>query len=124
MRVLMCGSRGWHNAGAIETVISGLTAQSEDSAKRLTIIHGDSKKGADGLVDRIARQWGARVIPVPAQWGRYHAGAGPIRNQQMLDEYVPEQVWAFRATGKSNGTDDMVTRSKCAGLPTFVVTEA
>lgn len=123
MKVLICGSRGWHDDGVIETVISGLTDRAERHGKRLVIVHGDNRGGADALADRIGRRWGADVRSYPADWGRFKNGAGPVRNQQMLDEESPEEVWAFRCPGKSNGTDDMVDRSKAAGVPTYVVTK-
>lgn len=121
----MCGSRGWHDPHAVETVIAGLDILAEGRAQRLVIVHGDNKGGADALADKLGRRWGVDVIPVPAQWNRYGRGAGPMRNQQMLDEHPDiEQVWAFRSQGKSNGTDDMVSRGKASGVPTYIVTEA
>lgn len=123
IRVLMCGSRGWKDPGPINAVIAGLDVLAEGRRQRLTIIHGNAKSGADKLVDRIARDWGAEVIPVDADWTRYKNGAGPIRNQQMLDQYHPEETWAFRASGKSNGTDDMINRSRSGGVRTYVVTQ-
>jgi hypothetical protein len=94
----------------------------EGAGQRLTIIHGHCRTGADALADRLGRQWGAEVIREPADWNQYGKSAGFIRNQLMLDEHKPNVVYAFRAYGKSNGTDDMVDRARKAVIPTFVIT--
>jgi hypothetical protein len=47
-----------------------------------------------------------------ADWRKYGAAAGPIRNQRML-EGPPDIVVAF-AGGK--GTADMVQRARAAGI--------
>lgn len=122
MRVLICGSRGWKDSRPINALIAGLDVLAEAAGEELVIIHGDAKSGADKLADSLGRQWGAEVIRVPADWDRYGKAAGPIRNQRMIDEYDPDQVWAFRTYGKSNGTDDMVARGEKAEIPTFIVT--
>lgn len=122
MRVLICGSRGWHDPGPITALIAGYDILAEGRNEKLTIIHGDAP-GADRLAKRIGKQWGAEVIDEPADWGRHGKAAGPIRNQKMIDDHKPEIIWAFRSAGKSNGTDDMVEKGRAAGIPTFVVNE-
>lgn len=124
MRVVMGGSRGWKNPAPINAIVAGLDVLAEGRGEKLTIIHGNARSGADALIDQTARDWGVEVIRVDADWGRYKAGAGPIRNQRMLDEHNPEAVWLFRSSGKSNGTDDMMARGKTAGVPVFKVEEA
>lgn len=79
------------------------------------VIHG----GANG-VDYHAAIW-ARTrkreeMCFPADWAKHGRAAGPIRNQQMLDEGAPAVVVAFPG-GK--GTKDMVQRAKKAG--TYVI---
>lgn len=122
MRLLICGSRGWHNPEPIEAVIENYRKIAEDNDESLTVIEGDAA-GADRLAKHIARRKRIDVITEPAQWNVHGKAAGPIRNQKMLDEHKPDAVYAFRSTGKSNGTDDMVRRSQAAGVPTFVVNE-
>lgn len=121
MRVLICGSRGWHDPAPINALLAGLDVLAEGAGERLVVIHGDAP-GADRLAKKLAHQWGAEVIDEPADWNRYKAGAGPVRNQKMIDEHDPEVVYAFRSEGKSNGTDDMVSKAKEAGIPTYVIT--
>lgn len=62
----------------------------------------------------------------PTDWNRYGKAAGPIRNQQMLDEGKPDIVVAFSDTlvkpnGKPTGTGDMVIRAKKADLPVILI---
>jgi hypothetical protein len=48
-----------------------------------------------------------------AEWDKHGRAAGPIRNQQMLDDGKPDLVLAF-AGGR--GTDDMCRRAREAGI--------
>lgn len=128
MRLLVSGSRGWHDEEAIETVIRHFQALARNVlGEEFVLIHGHARDGADALADRVGRRLGLRVgqdlIRVPAEWKRYGKPAGVIRNQRMLDEQHPNVVTAFRATGKSNGTDDMIARAEKAGLPVHVIRE-
>jgi hypothetical protein len=127
MRLLITGSRGWHDEGAIEAVIAHYKQQSRVLREEFVLIHGHAKSGADALADRVGQRLGLKVgkdlIRVPADWRRYGKGAGPKRNTRMLEEFHPDVVVAFRATGKSNGTDDMITQAKAAEVPTHVLTE-
>jgi hypothetical protein len=71
--------------------------------------------------DTWAAMWGSTKIPrenqldFPAQWHKYGRAAGPKRNQQMLDEGKPDLVIAFGGLN-GRGTNDMVRRSKNAGI--------
>jgi hypothetical protein len=125
-RVLVCGSRDWTDDNAIWCVLNGYLHDDMP----MTVIEG----GARGA-DRIARVWTRhnkylpsllqRVehLPFPADWAQHGKAAGPIRNQQMLDEGRPDVVWAFvtKPLEQSRGTADMVRRARTAGIPTYVV---
>lgn len=115
MRVLVCGSRNWTNALAIEHRLVGLP-------EGTVIIHG-ATRGADSIAGSIARECcGLWEEPYSADWSRYGKAAGPIRNQQMLDQGRPDLVIAFHADlSKSKGTADMVRRAKKAGIPVEVI---
>ncbi len=57
------------------------------------------------------------VDKFPAAWDKYGKAAGPIRNQQMIDEGRPDFVIAFHSNvGQSRGTMDMLCRANKAGL--------
>lgn len=120
MRVLICGSRNWSDPGPINALLAGLDILAEGQNESLVVIHGDAN-GADTLAGNLAKRWGAKVIPEPADWDKHGKAAGPIRNQKMLDDHSPDVVYAFRCEGKSNGTDDMCNRARKAGIPTYVI---
>ena len=76
------------------------------------VIHG-ACKGADVLAGQAAHILDIQVEEYPAEWGRYGRAAGPIRNQQMLDEGRPDCLLAFHSDiRKSKGTADKIRRAK------------
>ena len=71
--------------------------------------------GAMGA-DRCAREWAKfRDVPYSTYEADWSLGgrAGPIRNQQMIDDGNPGAVMAFPG---NKGTADMVRRAKAAGI--------
>ena len=58
------------------------------------IVHGCSK-GADDMADQWARENRVPVEKYPALWDVHGRGAGPIRNQLMVDDAKPDMVLAF-----------------------------
>jgi YspA, cpYpsA-related SLOG family len=116
MRVLVCGGRDYGR-----TVAERNALYEAISALRPTaIIHG----GASGA-DSVADAWGMAYLPAEthiyaADWAKHGRAAGPIRNQQMIDEGKPDVVLA--APG-GRGTADMVRRAKDAGIEVIEVTQ-
>lgn len=108
LRVLVCGGRDYCDQARIYTALDRL-----HSERGVALIIEGGARGAD----RIARSWAqARGIPYKtfdAAWKRLGNAAGPVRNQQMLDEGGPDAVVAFPG---GSGTADMVDRSIRAGL--------
>lgn len=110
-RVLVTGDRNWTDWTVVWNALDLL-------APIDAVIEG----GARG-VDRIARRWGetrrVRVETFPAFWNAYGRAAGPLRNQQMLDEGRPDTVlWVHDDLDRSKGTRDMVGRARLlARLP-------
>jgi YspA, cpYpsA-related SLOG family len=81
-----------------------------------TIIAGGAW-GADYIASEWAReQPGVTLELHPANWGEHGKAAGPIRNQQMLDEGKPNMVLAFSDHPTTKGTADMIKRAKKAGV--------
>lgn len=110
MRVLICGSRSltvrWVPI-IRERLLLYLPTE---------VIQG-GQVGADAIAASEARGMGILVRDFPANWLRYGNAAGPIRNQQMLDEGKPEEVWAFHTDPElGKGTRDMVQRARKAGI--------
>jgi hypothetical protein len=57
-----------------------------------------------------------------ADWQKFGKAAGPIRNQQMLDEGKPDLVIAFHEDlENSKGTQDMINRAKVQGVPVRLI---
>ena len=62
-------------------------------------------------------------LEFPADWGKHGKRAGPIRNQQQLDEGRPELGLAFidKPLVESRGTHDMVRRLIDADVLTHIL---
>lgn len=71
--------------------------------------------GADALAARWAGLVPLQVDPFPADWDKYGLGAGPLRNQAMVDSGLDGLV-AFPG---GRGTADMVRRARKAGVPVW-----
>lgn len=109
MRILVCGNRKWHDESIIEREL-------EKFPPGTIVIHG-AAKGADTIGASVAKKLGFEVIPFPAKWHIYKKGAGPIRNQEMIDDGKPELVLAFHENiSESRGTKDMVNRARGVGI--------
>jgi hypothetical protein len=83
----------------------------------IVIIEGDAP-GADSAAADFAVVHFCQLETYPAQWSKYGAAAGPIRNKQMLDEGKPDLVVAFPG-GK--GTANMVRLAQEAGVEVMKV---
>ena len=108
MRVLVCGGRDYRDRARAYAELDRLPREG------LVIITG-AANGADSL----ARDWcfardGVEIEQYPADWKTYGKAAGPIRNQQMIDEGRPDLVLAFPG---GRGTADMVKKAKAANIP-------
>lgn len=122
-RVLICGDRNWENYSRLLACVR----KANDTEEIQVVIEGECR-GADLMGRRAAEAIGLSadsftLLPFPADWNRYKLAAGPIRNQQMLDEGKPTEVWAFHDTiEQSVGTKDMVNRALKAGLKVYLIT--
>lgn len=115
MIVLVCGSRNWTNAGAIQRELIKLPPDTE-------IIHGGAR-GADRLAGIAAAKLGLSVKVFWANWDEYGKAAGFIRNKQMIDEN-PDLVIAFaKDLAVSRGTADTVRRAQNKKIETRVFDE-
>lgn len=114
MTILVCGGRTYDDYARVEEVLEEVAGW---ATSEVTIIHGGAR-GADTLAARWGREYDAKVVAVPADWKTHGRDAGPIRNQQMLDEHTPDQVVAFPG---GRGTEDMVLRAMRARLNIWVV---
>ena len=109
MNILVCGGRGYNDAARI--------ARTLDAVKERFRIDGmitGGAPGADSLADAWAYANHVAVVNVHPDWREHGVNAGPIRNQQMLDEQQPDFVVEFPG---GQGTADMTKRARKAGLP-------
>lgn len=111
-RVLVCGGRDYTD----QAMLFGVLDMESEHGPINAIIQGDCPTGAD----RLARLWALsrneHYDSYPADWQSHGRAAGPIRNQQMIDEGRPTKVFAFPG---GRGTADMVRRARAAGVPVF-----
>jgi hypothetical protein len=117
MRVLICGGRDYEDMYSFENHLEKIF---ESRGITNPIIIQGGAGGADTLAKSYANMYYLRCLEFPANWPLYKKRAGPIRNQQMLDEGKPHLVIAF-PTKNSRGTYDMINRSQKAGVETLVV---
>ena len=124
-RLLICGDRFWRNYPRIFVCV-----QAAHSSDKIDVVIEGECRGADKMGRRAAEEAlgftveAGTILPFPAKWSVYHNAAGPIRNQQMLDEGKPTEVWAFHNDLEhSTGTRDMVRRALKAGLIVWLITE-
>ena len=116
--ILVCGGRDYSNKERVYEVLDNLVYEAIDEGndpKYTTIIQGGAR-GADRLAKDYAVNWGCGGLVSKtyfADWGKHGKAAGPIRNQQMLDEGKPDIVVAFPG---GVGTADMVRRAKKADI--------
>lgn len=106
MRALVCGGRDYADKDAVFYLL-GLLHRGYNFE---VVIHGDAS-GADALAAAWARDRGVPVAAYPADWDAHGKKAGPIRNQQMLDEGRPDIVIAFPG---GRGTYDMLKKAAAA----------
>lgn len=84
----------------------------------ITIIAGKAKGVDTAAINWAICNW-VLFEEYPADWKKYPKAAGPIRNQQMIDEGKPDLGIAFPG-GK--GTKDMVSRLRKAKIPVMEIT--
>ena len=112
-KIMVTGSRHHTDGdliwGTLDDIVDGFAG-----SNHVCLIEG----GAPGA-DRIARLWAqARFFEVQtfmADWNKHGKAAGPIRNQQMVDQ-KPDYVAAFPLPD-SRGTWDAIRRAESAGIP-------
>jgi hypothetical protein len=86
----------------------------------IVVVHG-AAPGVDKLSEVVAQGEGFRTEAHAANWGVHGKGAGPIRNQEMVD-LGASLVVAFPAIGSKGkgGTWDLIHRAVDAGLEVHI----
>ena len=107
MKVLVCGGRDFNDQPFLYGVLDSF-----GFGPITTIIHG-AARGADSMAGKWARDRKIPELVFPADWNLYGKQAGPIRNQQMLDQGQPDIVVAFPG---GRGTAHMISIASKAGV--------
>ena len=108
MRVLVCGGRDFADQALLEATLDAL-----HHARVFTVVIEGDALGADRMAGEWAEVQGIAHEVFKADWDGLGAKAGPIRNQQMLDEGRPDLVIAFPG---ASGTDHMKRIARAAGI--------
>lgn len=82
MRILITGSRTWHDEGQIIDALLGATAGVPFGD--ITLVSGACPQGADRLCEKVAEALGMKVERHPADWSRHGKRAGFVRNAEMV----------------------------------------
>lgn len=108
MRVVIFGGRDFNNEKMAFSALDHL-----HSLHNFSCVIDGMARGADTLGFKWAQHNGIETERYPAQWKTYGRAAGPIRNQQMIDDGKPDMGIAFPG---GTGTADMKKRLKSAGI--------
>lgn len=106
--IIVCGGRGYADRAQLFKTLDSI----HDHSTITLLVHG-AAPGADSLAGEWAVDRGVPVRAFPADWKKNFRAAGPIRNQQMIDETDASVLVAFPG-GK--GTKDMIGRAIKAKL--------
>lgn len=109
-RILIYGGRYYADAAKAFTFLDSIAARHAIDE----VIQGDCPTGADAFARAWARANKHRLSRFPANWQTHGRAAGPIRNQEMIDERKPTLAVEFPG---NRGTADMARRLKKAGVP-------
>lgn len=111
--MLVCGGRDYADRTRLRAELDALR-----EARSVGVLVQGGAPGADRLAAQWARSRKVGVVTCLADWQRYGAAAGPIRNRKMLKETRPDLVVAFPG---GDGTADMVRQAKAAGVEVIEV---
>ena len=112
-RLVVAGSRGFDSYERLSAELDKYLA----GRSNVTIISGTAR-GADRLGEKYAQEHGYKIEQVPAQWAKYHQGAGPIRNKQMVK--TADAVLVFW-DNESSGTKNIIECARAENIPCKVV---
>jgi hypothetical protein len=108
MRIIVCGGRDFRDRRAVFDALDLL-----HSKRGIDFLMQGAADGADYLAWQWANERGIPCGSYSAQWDVHGRRAGPIRNQEMIDEGEPDGVVAFPG---GRGTADMIARAEKVGL--------
>ena len=112
-RLVVAGSRDFDDYTLLSTELDKLLA----GKTNITIVSGTAR-GADRLGERYAAEHNLRIECFPAEWEKYHKGAGPIRNAKMVQS--ADAVIVFW-DNESSGTKNIIECTRKQDIPYRIV---
>ena len=112
-RVVVAGSREFDDYNLLSSELDKFLA----GKKNVTIVSGTAR-GADRMGEQYAAEHGYKIDQFPAEWSKYHQGAGPIRNLEMVK--TADAVVAFW-DNQSTGTKNIIDCAKQENIPYKVI---
>lgn len=101
---------------------AGVAFLEAQGVTRIQVFHGNYA-GVDTQAKNEALRRGWKQVPFKANWRRFGAAAGPMRNGAMLKKATtwgcPLVVVAF-PRGKSSGTKDCIAQARALGLEPLI----
>lgn len=117
LRVVVTGGRDYDDAQTVDAELKKLV-RTAGGPENLVVINGGAE-GLDTLVRVSCNLLGIPCITMFAPWNSHHRrGAGPVRNQWMIDYCAPTYAIVFPG---GRGTADMRRRIEKAGINFHVV---
>ena len=112
-RLVVAGSRDFNDYSLLSAELDKLLA----GKTNITIVSGTAR-GADRLGERYAAEHNLRIERFPAEWEKYHKGAGPIRNMKMVQS--ADAVIVFW-DNESSGTKNIIECARKQDIPYRIV---
>jgi hypothetical protein len=118
-RLLVTGSRTWHDIAAIEQALAVILDRHPEC---VLLVHGACPRGTDAIAAAYAaRTSGYQVEAHPADWHRYGRAAGHRRNAEMIA--LDADGCAAFIRGGSPGSTSTVRMATAAGIPVWLHTQ-
>jgi hypothetical protein len=116
-RILISGDRHWECPEVAEWILQSLLVR---HGPGFVVVHG-AARGVDSTFAAACDRLGIVHEPHPADWEARGKGAGPRRNQEMVDLGADFAIAVHRDIASSKGTGDCVRRCHAAGISVFLV---
>lgn len=121
-RIAVTGSRTWKDVRELREHLFRLaTSHGGYADDKIVILHGACPDGADRFAAEWCRVTGAKAESFPPDYENHGSRAHAIRNQQMINS--ADRLIAFRAKGRSNGTDMTVKMALTRGIKVELIQE-
>lgn len=125
-RIIIAGGRGYNDYDRVKKEFAYLVRQLDVNEIEIvsgscdvpgvvtfTRFDGTDVYGADGLGERLAKEYAYPVKLFPADWKAHGKPAGPIRNNEMA-KYATHCLVFW--DGRSKGSKDMIDKAIARGL--------